>query len=563
MSRLARIILRFLPAFFLVGAMLVSSPLDSHSKTKKKASTTASTKTSSKKSTKKTSKTSSGKTAKKSSKKTSGSAATTSNNVSDVKKQQEQTQTEIKKTKEEIAKNEQEVKKSLAELRQIEGQIKVSQGEVDKISSQLNIIKNNISTLETSIDKEEKELEHLRGEYLKAVKKMRVAKKKSSELAFLFSAKNFNEAKRRMRYMKEFSAWKDKQSAEILSTVEALKANQQKLLQAKADADLALGRQLAAKTKLEKEQNEQAVIVSGLKANGEALKSHLAAKQAEANQLNARISELIAREQAKAAEEKRLAEEKRKAEEKRLAEERRKAEEQRLAEEKRQAESQRKADEQKRKEEALANQNEPKKKEDKKKNEKGKNEQVAQATAQETGSDGSYASARKRKPRSDAASSTTTAAGATSAPSSTTAAAKTASGFEGMKGSLPRPVNGTFNIITYFGRQSVAGMPDVYFDNPGIDAHVASGATANAVYEGSVAGVYEIPGYQHAIVVKHGDYYTIYANVSAPSVKTGDKVSQGQSLGRLGIDPDDSSHNLIHFEVWKNQTKLNPSSWIR
>ena len=106
-------------------------------------------------------------------------------------------------------------------------------------------------------------------------------------------------------------------------------------------------------------------------------------------------------------------------------------------------------------------------------------------------------------------------------------------------------------------------MPDVVYDNPGIDAEVSGGASASAVFGGTVAGVYVVPGFNNVVILRHGSYYTVYGNIVSPSVKSGDNVRQGQSLGRLGSDPDHDNCCTIHFEVWKNRTKLDPSAWIQ
>ncbi len=132
-----------------------------------------------------------------------------------------------------------------------------------------------------------------------------------------------------------------------------------------------------------------------------------------------------------------------------------------------------------------------------------------------------------------------------------------------MKGNLPRPVSGSFKVTSRFGRQSLPELPDIVYDNPGIDAEVASGASALAVYGGKVSGVYMIPGYNTVVIVNHGSYYTVYGNISSPAVKVGDQVKAGQGLGSLAPDEDNHSRSSIHFEVWRNREKLNPLEWIR
>ena len=136
-----------------------------------------------------------------------------------------------------------------------------------------------------------------------------------------------------------------------------------------------------------------------------------------------------------------------------------------------------------------------------------------------------------------------------------------------MKGNLPRPVGGGFRIVSAFGKHPISpDLPDIMDENLGIDAHVGVGATATAVYPGEVIKIYDrtnTPGFRNVVVVKHDDYITVYANLETLSVHAGQTVTQGQALGTVGTDFDDPSHGLIHFEVWKGQSRQDPAKWIR
>lgn len=469
--------------------------------------------------------------------------------VKEMEKEKQQADKEIKETKAELTANEKKVNQSLVDLRKIEEDIAVSQKEIETVKGQIDVINGNISSLEKSIAAEEADLKFLREEYLKAVKKMRVARKQNSAMAFLFSAGSFNEARRRMRYMKEFSEWKDRRSSEIKGKVATLQTQRGQLAQARSDASVALGREQAAQSKLSEQRSLQQATVTELRANSDALRSKLAKRQAEARKLSNQISQLIAEEQAKEAEKRRKAEEeKRKAEEKRLAEERAAAE--------KKAAEERAAQEKAAREKALA---EEKTKETPKKEEPKKESPKKEVPIVEEPSQGTeYADARKRKRTPETTK---------PAPTAETKAAPSASGFEGSKGNLPRPVSGSFKIVSPFGVHPISPeLPDIMDENLGIDAHVANGANATAVFEGEVIKVYDrtnTPGFRNIVVVKHGDYITVYANLETLSVHSGDKVKQGQTLGTVGADFDDPSSGLIHFEVWKNQTHLDPAAWIR
>lgn len=473
-----------------------------------------------------------------------------SQSVTEVEKQKENAEQDIRETRAELNANEKKVNAGLATLRKLDDEITASKKEIETVKGQIDVINGNITSLEGSISTGEIELKALREEYLKAVKKMRVARKQNSGMAFLFSSSSFNEARRRMRYMQEFSEWKDRRSSEITGKVNTLREQRRQLAQARNDATIALNREKAAQSKLALQRGEQQEAVNELRANSDALRDKLARRQAEAKKLSNQISQLIAEQRAKEARE---AEARKKAEEeKRLAEEKRVAEEKRLAEEKRIAEEKRLAEEKKKSEEKTPSSKSPA--EEKQVAQKKPDKQPEQVEKSVSGDE--YAEARKRR--------RTTTTAPTETPKPELAAG---SGFEGMKGSLPKPVGGSFKLVSAFGVHPISPeLPDIMDENLGIDAHVANGASAMAVYEGEVIKIYDrtnTPGFRNIVVLKHGDYITVYANLETLAVKTGQKVKQGQALGTVGADFDDPSFGMIHFEVWKNQTHLNPASWIK
>lgn len=478
----------------------------------------------------------------------------------EARKKQEAAEREIKQTEEQLRRNERSVRLGLTELGKLEADISVNKKKISELNAKINGLAGKITGLETDISKNESELGKLREEYLKAVKKMRIAKKNNSDLAFIFASDNFNQAVRRMRYLKEFREWKDRQSSEIDSKITLLKSQKDELSKAKDEENKALIAQKAANSTIEKQYIQQNALVAELKKNGEALKIHLSKKQSEANDLKNRVSQLIAEEQRKAAEEKARIEAQRREEELRKAEEQRKAEErenQLLAESNNKGNSieenltTAKSSSSKSKTKTKENEKNDKKDTARRRKTKDKNtgstenKNIASVEAPKN-----YADARKRTPRSNNTVNVSSAqSGATS--------------FEGMKGKLPYPVAGPFRLTSSFGQQTLPDLPDVMYDNPGIDAEVNRGASAIAVYEGKVSGVYMIPGYNTVVIVNHGNYYTVYGNISSPSVKVGDMVSVGQGLGLLAAQEDDDTHGSIHFEVWRNREKLNPQEWLK
>lgn len=473
----------------------------------------------------------------------------------DLQRQQKAAQQEITETKRKIVQNDKAVSKNLAELNRIQGDIAVSRQQVNTSRQQVNTLHGRIRTLEKGIAAGEKELARLRNAYLKSVKAIRAKKGSNSTLVYLFSSGSLGEARRRMRYLREFREWRDKHSGEIKAQVKTLNDRKQQLTDSKRKHDKALATQLAAQRNLEQQYQQKDAIVVELKANGTALKKHLSRKQAEANMLRNRVASLIAAEQAaaeKAAAEKRDAE--KRAAELAAAEKRaREQEELRQQQTKEQAGSRDVAERDNRKNQADS-------KKDKIDNRKNRKTEKGKSKSKNKGD---YAEARRRRPRNTPSSTPAPASSTSASGPKPSAPAPAASGFAAMQGSLPRPVNGYFRVTSRFGVHALPDLPDVKYDNPGIDAEVASGASAIAVYAGKVSGVYMIPGYSTVVIVNHGNYYTVYGNLASASVKVGDMVRQGQSVGHVGDNPDNPGHGQIHFEVWKNRVKQDPMAWIR
>lgn len=473
----------------------------------------------------------------------------------ELQRRHQEAQKDIAKTREQIKANDREISKNLTSLGKLQNDIDRTKTELASSAKKVKILGDEIGGLQQKISVNEQELSRLRGEYLKAVKKMRVRRKGNSTLAYLFSSKSLGEARRRMRYLKEFSDWRKQRSSEIEGKVAVLRDQRAALARDKSMQDKALAQQQTAQRNLEGQYRKQDAIVVELKANGTALRKHLAQKQSEANSLKGQVAALIAAEQ-RAAEQREAA---RRAEEARKAEEERRAEEQRQAEERQQQLAQNNEQQEAAEKKENAKKQEPKKNEKKADSKKAADKKGKQKKTHDSGKRQSnskdYAQARKRRPRSES--------GVASAPSAPKTSAPAKGGFESLRGSLPRPVTGAFTITSRFGVHALPDLPDVMYDNPGIDAQTAVGATAQSVYGGKVSGVYMIPGFSTVVIVNHGQYYTVYGNLSAASVKVGDVVKQGQGLGHVATDEDDSSHGLIHFEVWKGREKQNPQNWIR
>ncbi|MBW6499020.1 MAG: peptidoglycan DD-metalloendopeptidase family protein [Bacteroidales bacterium] len=132
--------------------------------------------------------------------------------------------------------------------------------------------------------------------------------------------------------------------------------------------------------------------------------------------------------------------------------------------------------------------------------------------------------------------------------------------FAGNKGKLPWPVER--GVITgRFGEQPHPVLRNIKIVNNGIDIASVPGAKARVIFDGTVSRVITVPGAYYAVIVRHGDYLTVYSNLAQVSVQNGDKVSIRQEIGTLATDSREGKTQL-HLEIWRSNEKLNPADWI-
>ena len=96
--------------------------------------------------------------------------------------------------------------------------------------------------------------------------------------------------------------------------------------------------------------------------------------------------------------------------------------------------------------------------------------------------------------------------------------------------------------------------------NHGIDIMTEAGTPVRAIYQGEVSAVLDVMG-SKVIMIRHGEYISVYQNVTGVKVKKGDKVTTKQTIGTVGKNSATDTYEL-HFELWKNDTDVNPNSWL-
>lgn len=132
--------------------------------------------------------------------------------------------------------------------------------------------------------------------------------------------------------------------------------------------------------------------------------------------------------------------------------------------------------------------------------------------------------------------------------------------FADNQGKLPWPVE-RGDIISEFGKHEHPVLKGVMIENNGVDIKTTAGANARAVFGGTVVSTFFLPTTQNCIIVKHGEYFTVYSNIETVTVKPGDVLTTKQSLGKLHTDKGDGV-TKVHLEIWKGKDKTDPEQWL-
>ncbi|MCF6365867.1 MAG: peptidoglycan DD-metalloendopeptidase family protein [Bacteroidales bacterium] len=126
--------------------------------------------------------------------------------------------------------------------------------------------------------------------------------------------------------------------------------------------------------------------------------------------------------------------------------------------------------------------------------------------------------------------------------------------FEKNKGRFPFPVKGI--ITSSFGKHTHSVLKNVQVNNDGIEIASAKGEKVKAIHPGVISQVLKIPGGQNAIIIKHGQYYSVYSNMQDVYVSKGAKVKRGEAIGTPNA-------RILNFQIWFQNKKLNPQKWLK
>jgi murein hydrolase activator len=137
---------------------------------------------------------------------------------------------------------------------------------------------------------------------------------------------------------------------------------------------------------------------------------------------------------------------------------------------------------------------------------------------------------------------------------------KLSGSFAANKGILPWPAEKGV-VVSTFGEHAHPVLKYVKVKNNGVDIMVENGSSIKAVFNGKVSRVLSVPNLNNVVIIRHGEYLTVYSNLDEVSVKDGQEVTTRQTIGKIHTDPDDGKSEL-HFEIWLGKAIQDPQDWL-
>lgn len=426
----------------------------------------------------------------------------TTKDIKQLQNEQANLQKQIKEAETLLKTTKKDVKSQLANLSVINGRINAQQQYIKGIQTEVDTLTHNIGILNREIMQLEDELAECKRKYVHGAMYMYRNRLTQNKLSFIFSSKDFQQMYRRLRYSQEYTKYQRAQGRIVQAKEEELKSKRSELETTNATKRQMLDEGKRQQTILEGQQKERQAVVNQLNKKEKQLRTTIAEQQKKSQQLNARIDRLVQ-------------------EEIRKAEERRKAEE-----------AKRKAEEERRQREQAARNNTSKK-------------------TNNSSTNGNASAGKTEK------SSSSVSTPRFNAPDN--ADRQLSSNFAANQGRLPVPITGSYIITAHFGTYSPDGLSGVVLDNKGTDYTGKAGAQARCIFDGVVTSVFSLGGTTN-VLVRHGNYISVYCNLSSTSVHQGQKVSARQNLGPVARDA--NGNVTLHFQLRKETAKLNPERWI-
>lgn len=374
---------------------------------------------------------------------------------------------------------------TLNQVNLLDKKIKQREELVKAYNEQIAVLDDEISKGQSNIKALNGDLKNLRKEYAQMIVFANKNRSHYDKLVFLFSADDFNQAFRRLRYIRQFSDARKTKMDQIASTERRISGEVEASRKAREQQAALLQGEKEQKAALQGEKEDLNTQVKQLKKQEGNLQQDIKNKQKQAQKLQKAIDDIIAEEIRKA-------------------------------------------------------------------NERAKKEAEAKAKAE--------AEAKKKKGNANANTKPNVPASGNKNMALTPAEMTLSGNFANNKGRLPWPVEKGV-VSSSFGKHASVVSDKVVVTNNGIDIAVSENSQARAVFDGMVVSVNKLTASNTVIIIRHGDYFTVYSNIEEAVVKRGDNVKTKQNLGKIHTNKIEGKTEL-HFELLKEKDRQNPESWL-
>lgn len=347
-------------------------------------------------------------------------------------------------------------KSILTEVEDLDQQIRATERLLRVTNQQANLLTREINTNQNKIGELRKELENLKEDYSKMIRRSYKSKSQQSRIMFLLSSENFLQAYKRLQYMKQYANYRQQQGEEIKTRTIDLQRLNENLAEQKKSKDKLIAANRQTRAELEKNKKSQQSLISSIRKKEGQFAAQLRTKQKEIDAIDNEIERIIAA--------------------------------------------------------AIAANN---------KEEGSTSREVFKLTP---------------------------------------AAKALAADFQSNKGKLPWPVKSGI-VSMRFGTQPHPVVKSITINSNGVRIDTEQNGKAKAIFGGTVSEVQAVKGANKAVMVRHGDYISIYNNLDKIYVRKGDQVAIGQELGEVATSST-TGKTTLHFLLYQNSTKLNPEHWI-
>lgn len=339
-------------------------------------------------------------------------------------------------------------KATMNKLSMLNRQIELRNNLIIDYNTQLSMLDKSIEDNLLTIQAMTEDLQNLRNQYATMIKQAYRNRGSYSQIVFLLSSENFNQAYKRMLYIRQMARYRQKQATEIEALKSVLEQKTSDLSSRKQEQTEILNQQISESSKLNQEKEKQSNFQKQLQRREKELKKNLSEQQRIEEKLQREIDKLITQEVRKT--------------------------------------------------------------------------KTTPVTHEEQ---------------------------------------KMSDDFEKNKGLLPWPTES--GVITdRFGEHSHSVMKQIIIKNDGVDITTNPGGKARAVFNGNVSRICALPGGTLAVIIRHGEYMTVYSNLKEVFVKQGDNVTTKQDIGLIFTDTFDDNKTTLKFQIRRETLKLDPEEWI-